>query len=136
MNISQHPGSQADGPPDPDGLMSPDFQDQPIPDYEQQKRKERESLYRQGVPKIPEMSVSQWLLVHLLLWIPIVGLVMRIIWATGTVDPGKENLVNFSRASLIWMAIEIGISIFLTLAVWNSLYWLIMNGFHAAGYPV
>ena len=70
---------------------------------------------------IPDMSVPQWLFVHFLLWIPIVGLVMRIIWAVGTVGTGKDALVNFSRASLIWMAIEVGISILLMIALYSLL---------------
>lgn len=55
---------------------------------------------------IPNFSIGNWLLVHLLLSIPIVNLVMLLIWAIGEPKPGKEVLTNYSRASLIWMVIS------------------------------
>ena len=100
MKVSQNPGC---GPPETEDVLKSNFTDAPIPDYMQQKEAEKQKLYASGVPMIPDMSVPQWLFVHFLLWIPIVGLVMRIIWAVGTVGTGKDALVNFSRASLFWI---------------------------------
>ena len=71
---------------------------------------------------VPNMSLSQWLLVKLMLWVPILNLVMLVIWAVGNPGKGKESLVNFSRASLIWMGIEFVISVILWVVffVWLS----------------
>lgn len=118
MKVSQNPGC---GPPETEDGLKSNFTNAPIPDYMQQKEAEKQKLYASGIPMIPDMSVPQWLFVHFLLWIPIVGLVMRIIWAVGTVGAGKDALVNFSRASLIWMAIEAGISILLMIALYSLL---------------
>lgn len=62
---------------------------------------------------VPEFSLGQWLLVHLLLAIPIVNLIMLLIWAIGEPKPGKEVLTNYSRAHLIWIVISFVIGLLL-----------------------
>lgn len=62
---------------------------------------------------VPDLSITEWLLVKFLLWIPIVGLVAMVIWATGNAVTGRESLINFSRASLIWMFIETVFTVFI-----------------------
>lgn len=109
-------GPQMSGNPS-DGLTSPDYREnQAIPPQQPY-----------GPPQgsmdlVPNMSLSQWLLVKLMLWVPILNLVMLVIWAVGNPGKGKESLVNFSRASLIWMGIEFVISIILWVVffVWLS----------------
>ncbi|ALC88267.1 hypothetical protein AM499_15455 [Bacillus sp. FJAT-22090] len=53
------------------------------------------------------MSVGEWLLTMLIMIIPIVNIVMLFIWGFGNPDPRR----NYARASLIWMAISIGLII-------------------------
>lgn len=72
---------------------------------------------------IPNFSIGNWLLVHLLLSIPIVNLVMLLIWAIGEPKPGKEVLTNYSRASLIWMVISFVVG----LIVWVLFFTVIMS---------
>lgn len=62
---------------------------------------------------IPDFSLGQWLLVHLLLAIPIVNLIMLLVWAIGEPKPGKEVLTNYSRAHLIWMVISFVVGLLL-----------------------
>lgn len=72
---------------------------------------------------IPDFSIGNWLLVHLLLSIPIVNLVMLLIWAIGEPKPGKEVLTNYSRASLIWMVISFVVG----LIVWVLFFTVILG---------
>lgn len=72
---------------------------------------------------IPNFSIGNWLLVHLLLSIPIVNLVMLLIWAIGEPKPGKEVLTNYSRASLIWMVISFVVG----LIVWVLFFTVILG---------
>lgn len=74
---------------------------------------------------IPNFSIGNWLLVHLLLSIPIVNLVMLLIWAIGEPKPGKEVLTNYSRASLIWMVISFVVG----LIVWVLFFTVILGVF-------
>lgn len=72
---------------------------------------------------IPNFSIGNWLLVHLLLSIPIVNLVMLLIWTIGEPKPGKEVLTNYSRASLIWMVISFVVG----LIVWVLFFTVILG---------
>ncbi|MEI4771581.1 hypothetical protein WAX74_18305 [Psychrobacillus sp. FJAT-51614] len=54
-----------------------------------------------------DMSVGEWIITMLIMIIPIVNLVMLFIWGFGNPDPRR----NYARASLIWMAISIGLII-------------------------
>lgn len=54
-----------------------------------------------------DMSVGEWLITMLIMIIPIVNIVMLFIWAFGSPDKRR----NYARASLIWMAISIGLII-------------------------
>lgn len=56
---------------------------------------------------VSEMSVGEWLISMLIMIIPIVNIVMLFIWGFGSPDPRR----NYARASLIWMAICIGLAI-------------------------
>ncbi|TQR13280.1 hypothetical protein FG382_10810 [Psychrobacillus lasiicapitis] len=53
------------------------------------------------------MSVGEWLITMLIMIIPIVNIVMLFIWGFGSPDKRR----NYARASLIWMAISIGLII-------------------------
>lgn len=114
---NQNPsGPQMSGNPS-DGLTSPDYREnQAIPPQQPY------GPPQGSVDLVPNMSLSQWLLVKLMLWVPILNLVMLVIWAVGNPGKGKESLVNFSRASLIWMGIEFVISVILWVVffVWLS----------------
>lgn len=74
---------------------------------------------------VPEFSLGQWLLVHLLLAIPIVNLIMLLIWAIGEPKPGKEVLTNYSRAHLIWMVISFVIGLLLWILFFTVLLGMI-----------
>lgn len=57
----------------------------------------------------PVVSVSDWLITILIMAIPIVNIIMMFIWAfSPETNPSKAN---YFKASLIWAAIGIGISI-------------------------
>lgn len=60
-------------------------------------------------PQCDVVSVGDWMITILLTWIPIVGFVMMFVWGFG----GSTNAAkkNWARASLIWTAIGIVLSI-------------------------
>lgn len=72
---------------------------------------EEERLYKEGVSTktSTEMSVGDWLITMLIMVIPIANLVMLFIWGFGNPDPRR----NYARATLIWMAISLGLIILL-----------------------
>ncbi len=51
------------------------------------------------------ISLGQWMVNMLLLYIPVVNIIMLIIWAVSTTEP--ETKVNWARARLLWMVIGI-----------------------------
>ncbi|NME05579.1 hypothetical protein HF876_06890 [Psychrobacillus sp. BL-248-WT-3] len=59
------------------------------------------------------MTVMEWIITMLIMAIPIVNLVMLFIWGFGNPDPRR----NFARASLIWMAISIGLVIIIYIVI-------------------
>lgn len=61
------------------------------------------------------MSVSDWVITILIAAIPLVGFVMLFIWAFGSNE--NINKANWAKASLIWTAVVIVLSIFL----WGSI---------------
>lgn len=69
--------------------------------------KVQEQGYENHEKTSKDMSVGDWLITMLILIIPIVNLVMLFIWGFGSPDPRR----NYARASLIWMAIGIGLMI-------------------------
>ncbi|MCZ8535082.1 hypothetical protein [Psychrobacillus psychrodurans] len=69
--------------------------------------KVQEQGYENQEKTSKDMSVGDWLITMLILIIPIVNLVMLFIWGFGNPDPRR----NYARASLIWMAIGIGLMI-------------------------
>lgn len=62
---------------------------------------------------VPNLSLGNWLLVHLLLSIPIVNVILLLVWSIGEPKPGKEVLTNYSRASLIWLVISFTVGLIL-----------------------
>ena len=63
------------------------------------------------------MSVGDWVITLLLLWIPVLNLILLFIWALSGTD--KRGLRNFSRAVLILLAAMIVLWA-LFLGVWTS----------------
>ncbi|PZX02914.1 hypothetical protein C7437_1089 [Psychrobacillus insolitus] len=69
---------------------------------------QREGLQNNAISKtVSEISVGEWLISMLIMIIPIVNIVMLFIWGFGSPDPRR----NYARASLIWMAICIGLAV-------------------------
>lgn len=71
---------------------------------------EEEQLHYKDVSAVKtstEMTVMEWVITMLIMAIPIVNLVMLFIWGFGNPDPRR----NFAKASLIWMAISLGLAI-------------------------
>lgn len=70
---------------------------------------EQQLHYKDGsaIKTSTEMTVMEWIITMLIMAIPIVNLVMLFIWGFGNPDPRR----NFARASLIWMAISLGLII-------------------------
>ena len=71
--------------------------------YETEQREEHQNNATRKTAS--EMSVGEWLISMLIMIIPIVNIVMLFIWGFGGPDPRR----NYARASLIWMAICIGL---------------------------
>lgn len=69
--------------------------------YETEKEQGYQNSARQETAS--EMTVGNWLITMLILFIPIVNIVMLFIWGFGNPDQRR----NFARAYLIWMAISI-----------------------------
>lgn len=58
-------------------------------------------------------SVGQWMLTLLIMFIPLVNIVALLIWAFGSsTHPEKAN---WAKATLIWFAIFIGLSLLMTM---------------------
>ena len=58
------------------------------------------------------LSVGEWVVTLLVLAIPCVNLIMLFVWGFGD---GNKSRANYCKATLIWIAIGIGISILLSL---------------------
>ncbi len=52
------------------------------------------------------ISTSEWFITLLLLCIPLLNIALALFWAFG---PGNRNRANFSRATLIFMAIGVAL---------------------------
>lgn len=74
----------------------------------------------QGQPAlVQELSFGYWFLVHFLLSIPVLGFILCVIWAVGgKPSPGKECLVNFSRARLLWSLVSGLFTVLLWCLLW------------------
>ncbi len=59
------------------------------------------------------VRTGEWVLTLLITAIPIVGLIMLFVWAFGSNT--NESKANWAKATLIWMAIIIGIYILIAL---------------------
>lgn len=59
------------------------------------------------------MSVGEWMITMLIMLIPCVNIVMMFVWAFGS---GNKSRANYFKATLIWAAIGIGLSILLSIA--------------------
>ena len=55
------------------------------------------------------MTVADWMITLLVLWLPVINVIMYIVWALDTA--GNPNRRNFCRASLLWFAIMMILSI-------------------------
>ena len=67
----------------------------------------------------PVIRVGEWVLTILLLAIPIVNLVLLFVWGFGGgANPSKAN---FAKASLIWMAIGIVLTVILYATIFAAL---------------
>lgn len=55
------------------------------------------------------MTVGDWMVTLLVLALPLVNIIMYLVWAFD--NNGNPNRRNFCRASLLWFAIIVGISI-------------------------
>lgn len=76
----------------------------------------------------PVVSFKEWMISILLLALPIVNIVMLFVWAFGgSANPSKAN---FAKASLIWAAI----GIVLTIALYSTILAAIMAGYNGYGY--
>lgn len=55
------------------------------------------------------MSVKDWIITLLIAAIPLVGFIMLFVWGFGSGT--NQNKANWAKATLIWMAILIGLYI-------------------------
>lgn len=63
----------------------------------------------QNNPQIRPISTSDWMVTTLVAAIPVVGFIMLFVW--GFSDNTAESKKNWARATLIWMAIGIVLSV-------------------------
>jgi len=68
----------------------------------------------------PVMSVKEWMLILFVMIIPLVNIIMMFVWAFSEGNPTKQN---YFKASLLWLAIVIGLYI---------LFFVFMFGLFAA----
>jgi hypothetical protein len=61
------------------------------------------------------MSVGEWMITLLVLGLPIINIIMYIVWALDTT--GNPNRRNFCRASLLWFAIMMAVSILIVVVM-------------------
>ena len=66
--------------------------------------------YQSQQQMAPVISVKEWMLIMLVMFIPIVNIIMMFVWAFGEGNPSKKN---YFKASLIWAAIVLVIYIIL-----------------------
>lgn len=59
------------------------------------------------------LSVGQWMLTILVMFIPCVNLVMMFVWAFGS---GNKGRANYFKATLIWAAILVGLELIIGIA--------------------
>lgn len=52
------------------------------------------------------MSVKDWMLNLFLLMLPVINIILLFVWAFGD---GNLNRQNYAKASLLWMAIMLGL---------------------------
>jgi hypothetical protein len=55
------------------------------------------------------LTVGEWMITLLVLWIPLVNIVMYLIWALS--ETGNLNRKRFCQASIIWFLIFLGLGI-------------------------
>lgn len=70
-----------------------------------------------------EISIGDWMLTIFLLAIPVINIIMLFVWAFSGETPVSK--ANFAKATLIWMAIIIVLSLIglaLGISVWRSFY--------------
>lgn len=72
--------------------------------------------------KAPVMSVGEWMVTLLILFIPIVNIIMLFIWGFG--GGVNKTKANYCKASLIWVAIG--------LILWFAVFSSIVGGMLAA----
>lgn len=71
----------------------------------------------QVAPTQSDTSVGQWMLTLFLAALPVIGIIMMFVWAFGSnASPAKAN---WAKATLLWAAISIGISIVPGHCVWR-----------------
>ena len=61
--------------------------------------------------KNPVVTTGDWMVTILIAIIPIIGFIMLFVWSFG--GGTNPNKANWAKASLIWMAIMIGLYILL-----------------------
>ncbi len=66
------------------------------------------------------VSVGEWMVTYLLMFIPLVNLIMLFVWAFGGNAPVSK--ANWAKASLIWILISIVFYIILLVTVGAMLF--------------
>lgn len=60
-------------------------------------------------PRTEAMSVKDWMITILIAAIPLIGFIMLFVWGFGS--DTNVNKANWAKATLIWMAIFVGLYI-------------------------
>jgi len=79
----------------------------------------RRDFHYPGAMEAPVMSVSDWVIIMILMSIPFVNIVLLIVWAVDS--NGNPNRANFAKATLIIMAVSIAIAVVLMGAMAGSI---------------
>ena len=67
----------------------------------------------------PVVTFKEWMITILLMALPVVNIVMLFVWAFG--GGASISKANFAKASLVWMAIGIVLSIILYATIFAAL---------------
>jgi heme/copper-type cytochrome/quinol oxidase subunit 2 len=80
------------------------------PNYQQPSRQQPyQQPYVQGDDLEEPVSIGEWMLSMLLMFIPCVNIIMMFVWAFGS--RAKKSKSNYFKAALIWTVIIIAISV-------------------------
>lgn len=84
---------------------------------------EATTTYQPSAPQgtAPDMSVKDWMITLLIMFIPLVNIIMLFVWAFGG-DVAKPSRSNWAKASLIWALIVTAIYFIIFVMIFGAAF--------------